>query len=1137
MVFLCCYGVFYFMLKDTNGRVCAGDAAHHRIYALVLWCVPWGVVLATLRGGRTHIATTYLVLPWVAAACANHLSGCGPASAAYQPPVVLIWVWRVINFSTDAVSPRVDGVTTLLHLAASLYLTPRVPRGGTVVSVAHVGGCLLMGGFGVRRLLASSKTSGEVARRRSLRSRRLPRALDILDDEHENDLDLLRGLGDGGGDGDGVDGGDFPDLWSPATLALPVPRICRCLKGTREKLYIPLCALLSPLLLVTAELARAFLRTAPARVSIAGINLRSSAVAWGIMMLPAAVLIAAAIMVGTQSYDGGGQGGGDNEDDAEDGEGQPERWMNRDRLSSEDGASPRLIFWNQVLDACVPTSLGIRIVKTFSPAKTASPSKGERGRGKGKGPGKKDGSSNGGVGGRRKKEGKSKSGMLGSRESSGDSAGSELDFEAVIHRAPPVASVPQKGKGKRGGKKNKGGNGGRDAERAVVRPARLTAASPAQGMRKASTSTTGNVGKDGEISPMSPLPGSPSNPARGLFTPPRRLGHRDSQPLYPPFSSPPLPPMPPPGTSPNSNQPVAGNIGTLQDKDISGALARWQKRESDSGSGGGNPSSPRNTWEDRANATTSPQRRSITSPAAISRRSFASLVRGQPARQPPIIPRTPPPQRRSMGISGSCRRRSNSQGDDTAAVAASAAFAASEAMGKGTQQQQHWRRSARDFGDALLSRITPDPMSNAHREKALACVALLARQVELCPDSPRVRLRSTVGVKRLAAVSKQRGDSDDDGDDGDDDRDANFDESKITATGSFATATFLPDSDVDCVWRPMGGMSENGSARIIDSGSWTAEFSRIATTHALRGAGRNRGRTISGGQESSTGSVGDTDMGAGVEDLDLSGMTIRSVTVVAARVPMVKLIVNNIAVDVAVARFDGGAERAVKCVQAFGARLKAQGRPQGDALFFHSVVLVKAFLKFEGARFSALRGAVSCATLPQQAATTLGSAAAPVSLAGSSSGGLSSYATTVMVMATFHLHAPDIVHPLDTLFFFAAIFSSVDLSEVAVTTRGVVSRKSFDAGPAGRNFSWRAVNVVDPTSESNNVAEATTSLCAIHLSRALAALVDTLGAAPPRWTMLAGSVVTHVFERTWGTWGPHVTMARPDHVDHPMALR
>ena len=1133
MVFLCCYGVYYFMLTDTNGRVCAGYAAHHRIYALVLWCVPWGVVSATLRGGRTHIATTYLVLPWAAAACANHLSGCGPASAAYQPPVVLIWMWRVINFSTDAVSPRVDGVTTLLHLAVSLYLNPRVPSGGAVVGVAHVGGCLLMGGFGVWRLLASCKTSGRAARRRSLRSRRPPRSLDILDDENGNDLDLHRGLGDCGGDSDGNDEGDFPDLWSPATLALPVPRICRCSKGTREKLYIPLCALLSPLLLVTAELARAFLRTVPARVAITGITLRSSAVAGGIMMLPAAVLIAAAIMVGTQSYDGGGQGGEDNGDDAEDGEGQPERWMNRDRLSSEDGASPRRIFWNQVLDACVPTSLGIRIVKTFSPAKTASPSIGERGRGKGKGLGKKNGSSNGGAGGRRKKEGKSKSGMLGSRESSGDSAGSELDFEAVIHRAPPVASVPQKGKGKgkRGGKKNKGGNGGRDAGSAVARPARLTAASPAHGI--------GNVGEDGEISPMSPLPGSPSNPSRGLFTPPRRLKHRDSQPLYPPFSSPPLPPMPPPGTSPKSNQPVAGNIGTLQGKDISGALARWKKRDSDSGSEGGNPSSPRNTWEDRANAATSPQRRSITSPATISRRSFASLVRAQPARQPPI-PSTPPPQRRSIGISGSGRRRSNSQGDDTAAVAASAAFAASEAMGKDEQQQQQqlWRRSARDFGDALLSRITPDPMSNAHRERALACVALLARQVELCPDSPRVRLRSTVGVKRLGAVSKQRGDSDGDGGDGgDDDGNANFDESKITATGSFATATFLPDSDVDCVWRPTGGMTENGSARVIDSGSWTAEFSRIAMTHALRGAGRNRGRTISGGQESGTGSAGDTDMTAGVEELDLSGMAIRSVTVVAARVPFVKLIVNNIAVDVAVARSDGGAERAVKCVQAFGARLKAQGRPQGDALFFHSVVLVKAFLKFEGARFSALRGAGSCATLPQQAATTLGSAAAPVSLAGSSSGGLSSYATTVMVMATFHLHAPDIVHPLDTLFYFAAMFSSVDLSEVAVTTRGVVSRKSFDAGPAGRNFSWRAVNVVDPTSESNNVAEATTSLCAIHLSRALAALVDTLGAAPPRWTMLAGSVVTHVFERTWGTWGPHVTMARPDHVDHPMALR
>ena len=73
----------------------------------------------------------------------------------------------------------------------------------------------------------------------------------------------------------------------------------------------------------------------------------------------------------------------------------------------------------------------------------------------------------------------------------------------------------------------------------------------------------------------------------------------------------------------------------------------------------------------------------------------------------------------------------------------------------------------------------------------------------------------------------------------------------------------------------------------------------------------------------------------------------RSVAVVGARVPVVKLVVGNQHVDITVEQEDRRAATAVEHVEWFRADTEAALGPGGGALFSHSVILVKAFIKYE----------------------------------------------------------------------------------------------------------------------------------------------------------------------------------------------
>jgi hypothetical protein len=381
--------------------------------------------------------------------------------------------------------------------------------------------------------------------------------------------------------------------------------------------------------------------------------------------------------------------------------------------------------------------------------------------------------------------------------------------------------------------------------------------------------------------------------------------------------------------------------------------------------------------------------------------------------------------------------------------------------------------SAQAFTSALLLCIAPDRASEVHRQRAVECVNELAQTTgHVCNGGAGAG--DGAGICNGDGGGSGGGDGDGPRNRSDVDCGGGADGTgevpaccplgscRVTVTGSVATKTYLPDSDVDCVVSsvvfsdtpttaqpqqqqqqqqlpPQPGVGS--SCFVADQAEWAVKFAHAAMLQAMYRRGLTGGRgfamgltRVLGGPSgvrppSSSASASANASANAVSPPPCHPWIVRGVELVAARVPVVKLVVNNQCVDVTVEQPDRRAAQAADFVNEFVARFTANlgrgatgrgGGGGGSLLFTHSVVLIKAFLKYEGSRFAAMR-VVACAGAPRDtthntAHSTVAAMVSSPSLLGAGNGGLSSLATAVMVVGLFRSYGRLIAHPLDALY-------------------------------------------------------------------------------------------------------------------------
>ena len=447
--------------------------------------------------------------------------------------------------------------------------------------------------------------------------------------------------------------------------------------------------------------------------------------------------------------------------------------------------------------------------------------------------------------------------------------------------------------------------------------------------------------------------------------------------------------------------------------------------------------------------------------------------------------------------------------------------------------------SAEQVCHTLVLAIGPDAQADAQRWTAVQCVASLSQLAAAAMRTTEGALASLATATAGAGIVAVN---------------------RVVPTGSFPMRTYLSDSDVDCVV----GISLRGLQFGEENAACAKQFSKLLLSEAAQCALDRRPEPA-------------------------SGANVNHVALVPGRRVVVRLRINNIEVDASVECDGSGraAEGMVQFVRGFSADLARRrwgihclGGPwatdgQGCALFDHSVVLIKAFIRYEAHRWCGACGGRPSSEYPPHPGTTAAGSdhtlfplpATGSSLAGAHSGGFSSIAITVMVMALFSddetgaasAAGPQqqrlLDHPLDVLVQFAATYSQFRFADRAIACGGTDASLTRDGaarrrskGTNGRSFSWRMLNVIDPLNPSNNLGAATTADSVWRLAAALGNLCHMFkqlpqhgqpgcGSARVNWSNVDGRVIASlVMGQAWHNLlvgGPK----RQDHAHHPMAAR
>lgn len=412
----------------------------------------------------------------------------------------------------------------------------------------------------------------------------------------------------------------------------------------------------------------------------------------------------------------------------------------------------------------------------------------------------------------------------------------------------------------------------------------------------------------------------------------------------------------------------------------------------------------------------------------------------------------------------------------------------------------------------------------------------------------------------------------------------------VFPTGSFPMKTYLPTADLDvCLLLPQeleptwhfpvlhalclaGSAASSGSSGGGVVGASGAVTSEPGAPNALSGSPNGKSASPASG---------------------LSGYatnTVRNVNFINADVRVIKCTIDNISVDFTANRV--GALSALLLLDAMAARV---GK---DHLLKKSIVLIKAWCIHESSAYTAAPHGSPAQPHTTGAAAH---APSGHSVLGASYGAFSTYAINTVVMGLFNQHGAKIVHPLHALFLFLdrmaefpwhdaalTLHGSVPLSVLAsgasvVSTQAMLfkkkaqasgSRKSdagdvysaklslddvehirqrtqdhfggfgaaqpptangFNAKPA---FQLRAVNIVDPLDEKNNLARSVSAEWFPAMKRAfrmgrnrLARLLASPKTAPPGGVSRIDEL-DDFFATSWRTYGRGDGW-RPDLLVHP----
>jgi hypothetical protein len=255
----------------------------------------------------------------------------------------------------------------------------------------------------------------------------------------------------------------------------------------------------------------------------------------------------------------------------------------------------------------------------------------------------------------------------------------------------------------------------------------------------------------------------------------------------------------------------------------------------------------------------------------------------------------------------------------------------------------------------------------------------------------------------------------------------------VLISGSFASKTYLPDSDVDLVIFPHS--SDSGAHPKVAPGS---RHRRACSPQ------RSLGTPLQEVCAALTGAAAD------------GQFAIRNVSYVAARTPLVSLVVGNVSVDVTVDQLGSVAAAALL------EKLNADIGPPGSNLLKRSLLLLKAWGKYEFPNCVESGGAFCFTT----------------------------YALLVLVVRLFHVElphgCPPLDHPLSVLVAFAIVYGEADWFGQCMTLDGSVpTAKVAEEGRVGspplvrdleltcsgesRGFQLRSANIADPLDSSNNL--------------------------------------------------------------------
>lgn len=217
---------------------------------------------------------------------------------------------------------------------------------------------------------------------------------------------------------------------------------------------------------------------------------------------------------------------------------------------------------------------------------------------------------------------------------------------------------------------------------------------------------------------------------------------------------------------------------------------------------------------------------------------------------------------------------------------------------------------------------------------------------------------------------------------------------RLFAVGSFGLRTFLPDGDIDASAFLCLGQEEN----------WFIKVNEALCLCAMNT------RTSSGPDR----------------------CVVKNVSFINAEVKIVKTLINNVSIDISANQLP-----AIYTAALFDELDRFVGK---HYLFKRSVLLVKAWCKYESERFSGGKG--SCF--------------------GSQEGRLSTSSLNIMITALINKKLQKIDTPLQVLLYFLEAYSTFDWHKYAITVRGPVS--AIDLSPVGLEADdlefWRGPNCI-----------------------------------------------------------------------------